>query len=94
MDATTATAGTGGSPYTEGLPAGGADPVDQPLLGLVMLAQYHGVAANAAQLRHEAGCGDTPLGTPALLLAAKKLGLKAKVVQQPAGRLDRVSTAR
>jgi ATP-binding cassette, subfamily B, bacterial HlyB/CyaB len=64
---------------------------DQPLQGLVLLAQFHGVATDAAQLRHEAGRGSQPFDETALLLAARKLGLKAKVVRQPAERLDRVA---
>jgi subfamily B ATP-binding cassette protein HlyB/CyaB len=64
---------------------------DQPLQGLVLLAQFHGIAADAAQLRHDAGRGNQPFDETALLLAAKRLGLKAKVVRQPAERLDRVA---
>lgn len=64
---------------------------DQPLHGLVLLAQFHGIAADAAQLRHDAGRGNQPFDETALLLAAKRLGLKAKVVRQSAERLDRVA---
>jgi len=64
---------------------------DQPLQGLVLLAQFHGIAANAEQLRHEAGRGSGLFDETALLLAAKKLGLKARVIRQPAERLDRVA---
>jgi ATP-binding cassette, subfamily B, bacterial HlyB/CyaB len=64
---------------------------DQPLQGLVLLAQFHGIAADSAQLRHDAGRGNKPFDETALLLAAKRLGLKAKVVRQPAERLDRVA---
>ena len=66
-------------------------PSDEPLLGLVLLAQFHGIAADAAQLRHEAGRGIEPSDETALLLAAKKLGLKAKVIRQPAERIHRVA---
>jgi subfamily B ATP-binding cassette protein HlyB/CyaB len=64
---------------------------DLHLQGLVLLAQFHGVAANADQLRHEAGRGSQPFDETALLLAARKLGLKARVIRQPAERLDRVA---
>ncbi|HEX7816154.1 type I secretion system permease/ATPase [Dyella sp.] len=65
---------------------------DQSLQGLVLLAQFHGIAADADQLRHEAGrSAAEPFDEPALLLAAKKLGLKAKVINHPAERLDRVA---
>src|SRR5574337_1311821 len=65
--------------------------VDQPLQGLVLLAQFHGIAVDAAQLRHEAGRGTEPFDDTALLLAARKLGLKARIIGQPAERLDRVA---
>ncbi|WP_201315663.1 type I secretion system permease/ATPase [Dyella sp. EPa41] len=69
----------------------GAGGIDQALHGLVLLAQFHGVAADAEQLRHESGLGNQPFDEVALLLAAKKLGLKAKVVSQPSGRIERVA---
>lgn len=71
----------------------GADGVldDQPLQGLVLLAQFHGIAASAEQLRHDAGRGSEPFDETALLLAAKKLSLKARVVRQPGERFDRVA---
>ncbi|MEY2152662.1 type I secretion system permease/ATPase [Rhodanobacter sp. 115] len=59
--------------------------------GLVMLAQFHGIAADADQLRHEAGRGAQAFDEPSLLLAARKLGLKARVIRQPVDRLDRVA---
>lgn len=64
---------------------------DQPLLGLVLLAQFHGIATDADQLRHEAGRGSDPFDETGLLLAAKRLDLKAKIIRQPAERLDRVA---
>ncbi|MFC6839606.1 type I secretion system permease/ATPase [Xanthomonas theicola] len=60
---------------------------DLALQGLVLLAQFHGIAADAAQLAHDGGRGGAPFDEVALLLAARKLGLKAKVVAQPAHRL-------
>jgi subfamily B ATP-binding cassette protein HlyB/CyaB len=65
--------------------------VDLPLSGLVLLAQFHGVAADAEQLRHESGRGTEPFDETALVLAARKLNLKAKVIRQPADRMDRVA---
>lgn len=61
------------------------------LAGLVLLAQFHGIAADAEQIRHELGRGDSALDENDLLLAAKGLGLKARVVSQPFERLDRVA---
>ena len=52
-------------------------PPDSGLACLVMLARFHGVAAEPAQLAHEFGDG-RPFGLAEILLAAKSLGLKAK----------------
>ncbi|NJC00525.1 subfamily B ATP-binding cassette protein HlyB/CyaB [Xanthomonas sp. 3272] len=60
---------------------------DLGLQGLVLLAQFHGVAADAVQLAHGFGRGGEPFDKTTLLLAAKQLGLKAKVVAQPAARI-------
>ena len=57
------------------------------LRGLVLLAQFHGVAADVDQLAHEAGAGDGPLDDITLVLLTRKLGLKAKVVTPVLGRL-------
>jgi len=65
--------------------------LDLALRGLVMLAQYHGVAADEAQLRHDAARGDEPFDDMSLLLAAKGLGLKSRILGQPAARVDRVA---
>ena len=52
-----------------------------------VLAQFHGIAADATHLAHEFGCTGERFDETTLLLAAKKLGLKAKVVAQPVARL-------
>lgn len=65
--------------------------VDQGLQGLVLLAQFHGVAADAAQLAHEFGRNGEQFDETTLLLAARKLGLKAKVSAQPASRIAMAS---
>jgi subfamily B ATP-binding cassette protein HlyB/CyaB len=55
---------------------------DTGLQCLLMLAAFHGIAADAAQLQHE--FGTAPFDTQTLLLAAKRLGLSAKsLVQDP-----------
>lgn len=64
---------------------------DFGLEGLVLLAQFHGIPADAAQVRHAAGLGDQLLDELSLLKAARSLGLKAQVVPQPLERLDRIS---
>jgi len=60
---------------------------DLRLQGLVLLAQFHGIAADAAQLAHEFGHNDARFDETTLLLAARKLGLKAKIVAQPLSRM-------
>jgi ATP-binding cassette, subfamily B, bacterial HlyB/CyaB len=64
---------------------------DRGLHGLILLARFHSLAADAAQLRHEAGIGDREFTEPELILAARRLGLRARVLEQPADRLDRVA---
>lgn len=64
---------------------------DLGLQGLVLLAQFHGIAADAAQLAHEFGRNGERFDETTLLLAAKKLGLKAKVVAQPSSRIAMAS---
>ncbi|HEY1140848.1 MAG TPA: cysteine peptidase family C39 domain-containing protein, partial [Lysobacter sp.] len=62
-------------------------PTDWALAGLCLIAQFHGVAADAAQLAHEFGRNGERFDETALLLAARKLGLKARVTAQPASRI-------
>ncbi|MCW0368136.1 Toxin RTX-I translocation ATP-binding protein [Xanthomonas sacchari] len=57
------------------------------LHGLVLLAQFHGIAADAAQIAHALGRSGEPFDETTLLLAAKQLGLKAKVTSQPVSRI-------
>lgn len=65
----------------------GGRPRDAGLRGLVLLAQFHGVAADEAQLAHQFGDSVRPFDETALLLAARHLGLKAKAVRQAADRI-------
>lgn len=58
---------------------------DTGLKTLLMMASMHGVAADEAQLRHEFGHELFTIQT--VLLAAKRLGLAAKLVRQPSERL-------
>ena len=50
-----------------------------------LLARFHGVALNPAQIRHRFGGG--AVGVPEMLRCAKELGLKARVVNVRAARL-------
>ncbi|WP_425605430.1 type I secretion system permease/ATPase [Pseudoxanthomonas putridarboris] len=61
------------------------------LAGLVLLAQYHGIAADASQLAHEYGRGDEYFDETTLLLAAKRLGLKARIADVSVQRIEKVS---
>jgi subfamily B ATP-binding cassette protein HlyB/CyaB len=49
---------------------------DQGLAALVMLLRFHGVGANAEQIRHQLGMAR--IGIPEMLRCARDLGLKAK----------------
>lgn len=62
---------------------------DTGLVCLVMLARFHSVAASAEQLAHEFAPAQQPFTPRELLLAARKLGLKAKSVNTTIARLDR-----
>jgi len=59
--------------------------IDSGLESFLMMASLHGVAADAAQLRHEHG--GQAFSAQTVLLAAKQLGLSAKLVQQSPERL-------
>lgn len=60
---------------------------DTGLICLVMLARFHSVAASADQLAHEFTPPGSQFGSAELLLAARKLGLKAKSVKTRVERL-------
>lgn len=64
-----------------------APEIDSGLACLLMMTRLHGVAADADQLIHEAATAGCPWGNADLLLAAKRLGLKAKVVKVDVQRL-------
>lgn len=62
---------------------------DSGLLCLLMIAQLHGVVAEEAALRHEFGTGR--FATTTILLAAKRLNLKATHMRFSPQRLNRAS---
>jgi ATP-binding cassette, subfamily B, bacterial HlyB/CyaB len=72
-----------------GAASGAAPPPDTGLIGLVMLARFHNVAADPDQLAHELQVDGRPFGVTQVLLAAKHLGLKAKLVHTDYVRLER-----
>ena len=63
--------------------------IDTGLACLVLIARLHGVAAEAAQLAHEFGTGQ-PFGVSQILLAAKRLDLKARAVDSDVRRIDKL----
>lgn len=63
--------------------------LDSGLACLVMLARFHNVAASAEQLSHEFAAPEQPFGQAEILLAARKLGLKAKSAKSTVERLER-----
>ncbi|MFM0286938.1 type I secretion system permease/ATPase [Paraburkholderia megapolitana] len=64
-------------------------PDDPGLVALVLIAQFHGIAASAEQLNHAAGVGSGPLDARDLELAARSLGLKTRCVRVTQDRLSR-----
>jgi subfamily B ATP-binding cassette protein HlyB/CyaB len=68
-------------------PNAGAQHPDTGLLGLVMLARFHNIAADPDQLAHDFAESGRPFGTDEILLAAKRLGLKASRVRTDWARL-------
>jgi subfamily B ATP-binding cassette protein HlyB/CyaB len=62
---------------------------DTGLMCLVMLARFHAIAADPDQLAHEFRVDGRMFGKTEILLAAKKLGLRARRVRTTAARLDR-----
>ena len=61
---------------------------DPALACLVVIARFHSIAADAAQLRHAAGRGNAPFDADALILSARSLGLKARRSQLKTDRLQ------
>jgi subfamily B ATP-binding cassette protein HlyB/CyaB len=61
--------------------------IDSGLACLVMIVRFHGLAADPAQLAHEFKESGQPFGQVEILLAARKLGLKAKQVNTRIARL-------
>ncbi|GAB3625469.1 Toxin RTX-I translocation ATP-binding protein [Pandoraea terrae] len=63
--------------------------LDTGLASFVMIARYHALAVEADQIAHEFCADGKALELPGMLLAARRLGLKAKVVTPVAARLVR-----
>jgi len=71
----------------EGSSSGAQREPDTGLIGLVMLARFHNIAADADQLAHDFREPGRDFTVPQILLAAKQLGLKAKLVRTDFSRL-------
>ena len=66
-------------------------PVDTGLACLIMVARFHQVAADPAQIHHQYGSHDKPLDETALIRATRHLKLKAKAVTASINKLDKLS---
>jgi subfamily B ATP-binding cassette protein HlyB/CyaB len=72
-------------------PESSADRTDAGLALLVLVAHFHGIPAEAAQLKHAAALqGDGVFKEGDLVLAARSLGLRARAVPLQVERLDRL----
>ena len=67
-----------------------AQPQDAGLALLLLIAHFHGVAAEPAQLRHNAALQGRAFSEDDLVLAARSLGLRARAVPLEAKRMDRL----
>jgi ATP-binding cassette, subfamily B, bacterial HlyB/CyaB len=63
-------------------------PPDSGLAALVMLLRFHGIGADAEQIRHQFGMAS--FGIPEMIRCAKALGLKARAIATRWGRLAKV----
>ncbi len=73
---------------TKAPPPPATPPDDDPgLAGLVIIARFHNIAADAGQLRHAVGLKSQRFSARDLMLAAKSLGLKVRKVKIKADRL-------
>jgi subfamily B ATP-binding cassette protein HlyB/CyaB len=61
---------------------------DPALAALVVIARFHGIAADADQIRHELAV-DGLFGAKDVVLAARRIGMKARIVPLRPERLDR-----
>jgi len=61
---------------------------DPGLAALVQIARFHNIAADAEQIRHTAGLGEQRFSEAELILAARRLGMKARTVPLKPERLS------
>lgn len=65
--------------------------VDSGLASLVMVARFHQVAADPAQIRHQFGAQGSPFDAISLVRASRYLGLRAKSIRSHWDRLTRIA---
>jgi len=63
--------------------------IDPGLAALVLIARFHGIAADAEQLRHAAGIKSEAFNDQELSLSARSIGLKTRKVKVTAERLTK-----
>jgi subfamily B ATP-binding cassette protein HlyB/CyaB len=79
------------SPEPKEAAQGPASPrLDTGLSCLIMIAHFHGVAADPAQIKHAFAIGNDGMGTLDIIRAGKELGFKAKSVAVPFERLAKL----
>lgn len=61
--------------------------IDTGLIGLVLLARFHGTAVEPAQLEHQYGVPGRPFGITEILRAGRALGLRARELRSTWARL-------
>lgn len=64
--------------------------VDAGLTLLLLIARYHNIPAEAAQVRHSAAISGARFDEGDLVLAARSLGLRARAVKLETSRMDRL----
>ncbi len=74
-------------PHTKEL----ADKIDTGLACVVMLARYHGLAADQQQLAHQFSQHEEKFTDRDILLSSKYIGLKSKCIQSDTAHLSKIS---
>jgi len=67
-----------------------ADKTDTGLACIVMLARYHGLAADQQQLAHQFSQDEEKFSDREMLLSSKYIGLKSKCIQSNVSRLSKI----
>lgn len=64
-------------------------PADAGLSAFILIARFHNMAVDPAQIRHQYGIPSAPFSEEDLLLAGRGLGLKCRLVKVTPGRLEK-----